>query len=344
MHPLGLPPRIEHGMTATKPRSCHPTALTGRGSLFYSMPTMVVVLTILLASTASAWPPSNSPWTQSDPAGDAAAVIAGVNNVRGANGVGPLQVDPSLMVAAQRHSEYMASVCVPSHTEPGHSQVSDRALAAGYGAGNLFVVRENVAGGTYTPTEVVDSWVASEGHFWAMIRPEDMDIGVGVAWGCGWRYYTLNMGHVLWGVPRPADTTSEPGALGAQPSLPEGSYIFHVVQAGESPWSIAQLYGITDNEVLGWNYLSPGDPIYAGQRLLLLVTPTPTPSQAPAQTTTPSTPTLPPFPRATPTPARSLTPPPRAAGAGADSVAPVLVLLGSLVVLSGIAFSLRRAR
>ncbi len=74
-------------------------------------------------------------------------------------------------------------------------------------------------------------------------------------------------------------------------SPPPGRTITHVVQPGESPWSIAQLYGISDREVMAWNYLSPWDPIYAGQHLLIPVTPTATYAAPPTPTATLPTPT-----------------------------------------------------
>jgi uncharacterized protein YkwD len=116
--------------------------------------------------------------------GDTSELIAAVNDVRNANGVGLLRVDEALMVAAQRHSEYQASICQGTHTEPGCSQVRDPALAAGYGNGNDIVVRENVDEGPQSPEKVVHNWILSPGHFQTLIYPEDTDIGVGVAWGC----------------------------------------------------------------------------------------------------------------------------------------------------------------
>ena len=87
---------------------------------------MLVVL--MLAVTSPAQPVQAA-------ASDGYDLIAAVNTLRQSKGVAPLAVDGSLMGSAQSHTDYQASMGSWTHTGPGGSTPTSRAVAAGYGGG-----------------------------------------------------------------------------------------------------------------------------------------------------------------------------------------------------------------
>ena len=83
--------------------------------------------------------------------------------------------------------------------------------------------------------------------------------------------------------------------------------LIHVVQEGETPWTVAALHGLTLDELLDINGLKRGDIVKPGDELRLWVPePTATPTETPTITPTPVPPTL--TPTATDTPPPTLTP------------------------------------
>jgi LysM repeat protein len=111
-----------------------------------------------------------------------------------------------------------------------------------------------------------------------------------------------------------------PGPIGGagpeMPAISAGTIITHVVQRGDSLYSIANLYGTTVEVLMMVNGIKDPQLIYVGQELIMswgtpppTATPTPEPTQTPTHTSTPtpthtSTPTL----TATPTPEPTQTP------------------------------------
>ena len=75
------------------------------------------------------------PTSSSAQAGDAWQLIAEVNALRAAYGLSPYEVNNALMSAAQKQSDYQASIGTWTHTGAGGSRPYDRAVAAGYGGG-----------------------------------------------------------------------------------------------------------------------------------------------------------------------------------------------------------------
>ena len=102
-----------------------------------------------------------------------------VNVERAAEGLPPLSVDASLASAARAHSEDMGLQDYFSHTGLDGRSPADRIADAGY-AWNY--MGENIAAGQPTPEDVIDSWMASDGHRANILNPNFCDIGVGYAY------------------------------------------------------------------------------------------------------------------------------------------------------------------
>lgn len=102
-------------------------------------------------------------------------VLRLVNNIRSANGLGPLTADSALANAAQDQADYMGANQV-GHDGPGGNKPADRINAAGF-AGSP--VGENVAAGQSTPEQVVASWMNSPGHRANILNPDYTRLGVG---------------------------------------------------------------------------------------------------------------------------------------------------------------------
>jgi LysM repeat protein len=116
-------------------------------------------------------------WAQAQPA-NASQLVYEVNEYRASLGLGRLPTHGALMVAAQRHAEWMARTGTYSHSGEGGSSPTDRAVAAGY-SGYVF---ENVAGSNFSdPSQAVFFWDQSYGHQQTMRRVDATHIGAGHA-------------------------------------------------------------------------------------------------------------------------------------------------------------------
>lgn len=252
-------------------------------------------------------------------AGTAWEVLSVINAYRAANGLDPLIENQYLNIAAQNHVEWMAETGNYSHVGIGGSSSTDRALAAGYGEGASVRVTENWARGPgMTASDVVyESWATSSVHNSQMLTTTYNEFGAGVALdGDGMTVYVVNFGLVISdsAPTQPQEATkdtplpsSTPVPL-IQPVItatpnPDGS-IIHVVQYGQSLWSIIDAYDIPMTDLLTMNSLTEEDVIYEGQQLLIVPAsseveetpetigtpqiPTATPSLAPSATQTPT--------------------------------------------------------
>ncbi len=120
-------------------------------------------------------------------------MVARVNVERANVGVAPLQACPTLMTAAQRHSDDQAASGRMSHTGSNGSTMSQRVQAAGYTGWTALA--ENVAAGQPSVTSVVDAWMNSGGHRANLLSATYKHIGVGRAAGAsGTLYWTQNFG------------------------------------------------------------------------------------------------------------------------------------------------------
>jgi LysM repeat protein len=263
---------------------------------------------------------------QSVPSAD--DVIAEVNALRAENDLPPYEVDLILMVIAQQQAEFMAGRGTITHFGEDGSRPYQRALKAGYAvAGDLTFggfFSENVdAGEDLTPEEVVTGWAGNPADLKTMLSADFEDIGVGVATEDGITYYVVDVGKstglsVSPPVASPAVIfTSRPGTPGTEvapvvtsTALEDGS-VYHIVEADQALWSIAQAYGLTIDELKQINRLS-SDEIFIGQKLLISVMDTPTPTVEVLSTATFGIPTSTATRRVTPTVTSTYTPTPAA--------------------------------
>ena len=242
-------------------------------------------------------------------------VIAAVNELRTGKGLAALEIDGSLMAAAQAQSDYLGSTYgtnFPSwdqgHTGAGGTSARDRAVAAGYPLAAGMNVVENWAGGNNsTPLfDVIYDYWADDAHMSTMITADGVAIGAGVTEGDGYVYYILNVavrygsggsssgGGVASTIPTTAVTAQVAPVRVATP-VGEGR-IIHVVKDLESLWGIAVAYETTIDQIKAVNGLKT-DVIFTGQELVIQAGYTPTPS--PTATLTPRPPTRTPVPQQT---------------------------------------------
>lgn len=229
-------------------------------------------------------------------------VLAEMNAYRASNGLDPLVENQYLNIAAQNHVNWMVLNGIYGHTGEGGSTYTDRALAAGYGEGLAVIVTENWARGHgLTPSGAVyDMWAPSSIHNSQMLTTQYKEFGAGVALGAeGMTVYVVVFGVVIGGsvsAPQPQTTavpsgpTSTPAPLvipliTAEPN--EDGSVIHIVQYGQTLWSIAEGYGIDFEDLLEQNGLTEDSAIYPEQELLIRpasTVPTERTSPTPTQT------------------------------------------------------------
>ncbi len=232
-------------------------------------------------------------------------VLAAVNHLREVNGLPAYQVDPALMQAAQAQADWQAANGTVTHTGEGGTRPKARAAAAGYGNGGAIFVSENIAGGyQMSLDEAVAMWQGDDLHLNTMLGPDYRDAGAGVAANGDTVYYVLLAGYVA-GAQAPAATatpeapaTAVEGGAGTpiQTSTPrpDGSVV-HIVQPGETLWSIAIAYKVSIAQLMSQNGLPANAVLYPGNRLIIHRAGEITPQA----TATPAPPTLTPTPRGT---------------------------------------------
>jgi len=199
--------------------------------------------------------------------GSASDLITTVNALRAAQGLAPYVVDSYLMSFAQAQSNYMASLGTWTHSRPDGTTAFDHGI------------KENVAMGTNMSVEhcvytVWSDWV----HWQTMVGYAGGKVGAGVKEADGNIYYTLNV--------LPEGSSVEEPSQEETPQLPQASptyyssiitstpdddgIIIHIVQYGESLWSIAIAYGVPIDEILRNSGLSPSTTeVFERQQLIV---------------------------------------------------------------------------
>ena len=275
---------------------------------------LISLLGLYLAAPSSVEAQAGTPWE----------VLAEINGYRAANGLAPLVENQSLNIAAQNHVNWMAETGDFGHTGADGSTYTDRALAAGYGDGLSVRVTENWARGHGLTASgaVYDMWAPSAIHNSQMLTNFYKEYGAGVAVDQdGMTVYVVNFGIVVGGSisyeqAQPITTSTGPTITPEafiQPIItatphPDGSVI-HIVQFGQTLWTIAEAYALPLEDLLAQNYLTEDSEIFPNQELLIMpvsvevkqtvsVTPTPeveatatpnptrTPTRVPSQTPT----------------------------------------------------------
>lgn len=226
-------------------------------------------------------------------------LIIAMNTLRVSYGLPALVEDPIVNAVAQSTAETMAVNSMSWHI----GNVRGRLAAAGYGGGGTVWATENfaVSGGGMGIDEIMAVW-ADPDHMRPAVEPAYCNVGAGVATVNGKTYYVLQAAYVagracgssspvVAGTSQPGTSSGAGSGSGLVPQLiipvkiatPDGDgRIYHVVQAGQSFWSIAIAYQITIQDLEVWNNISRNTPLQSGQRLFIpskdtagYVTPTP---------------------------------------------------------------------
>jgi uncharacterized protein YkwD/LysM repeat protein len=271
---------------------------------------------LLLLFAAGGW---NLPAVQASSV-TASDLINEVNAIRTANGLPALIVDPILMYTAQATAETMAAQDLHWHI----GGVRERVIAAGYGNGNAWATENFSMGANKDINDIVYVDWADADHMIPMTNANYVHIGAGVATLNGNTWYVVHAAYPAGGdyVSGETTTTTVSGTADTsnyvQPiitSTPnEDGSVLHPILQGQVLYNIAVAYGVTVNELVTLNRLSPSNPIiYQGNDLLIVPSSSPTISPTASETPIPPTDTLVPTstmppPKPTNTPSTTPTP------------------------------------
>jgi LysM repeat protein len=190
-------------------------------------------------------------------------LITAVNALRASYGLEPYTIDPWIMDYAQQHTQHQADTQTSTHLH------SDGTTSLSVG------LKENVAAGDYgivTIAVVINSIWVDWGHLKTMIGYLSGEAGAGIAVDADDTiYYTLNV--------RPGEEVSETATL----TYPTAAFIplitntpdqngaiYHIVESGETLWSIAVSYGVTTDSIRSMNVMPiDATTVYVGQKLLI---------------------------------------------------------------------------
>ncbi len=227
-------------------------------------------------------------------------LIAAVNSIRTSYGLPALVEDPILDGTAQWTAQYMADNKLTDHI----GNVKGRVAAAGYGNGATIFATENWARfSTATISSIMAVW-SDEAHMIPMTNPLYQNIGAGVADSDIGTVYIVHAAYIAGGYANP---TLLPGSTLAptisqvmkpvitSTPMADGT-IVHIVQSGQTLWSIAVAYNTHIKDLQDLNALGETNTIYVGMKLIIRFAPTatisPTPSITPirpSRTPTPKT-------------------------------------------------------
>jgi LysM repeat protein len=201
-------------------------------------------------------------------------LIIAMNSLRVSNGLPALVEDAIVNAVAQSTAEIMAANLMSWHI----GDVSGRLAAAGYGGGATVWATENFAVGNLSLDQIMVIW-SDASHMIPAVNPAYCHVGAGVAKASNDRTY-----YVLQAAYTSAESCGEyvsPGGVtdgGAvsQWIVPvkiatpdEQGRVYHVVEAGQSFWSIAVAYKITIRDLETWNNLSQDSKLQIGQSLFI---------------------------------------------------------------------------
>lgn len=208
-------------------------------------------------------------------------LIIAMNTLRVSYGLPALIEDPIVNAVAQNTAQIMAANNMSWHI----GDVRGRLAAAGYGNGATVWATENFAVGRAGTgiDQIMAAW-ADPDHMRPAVTPAYCHVGAGIAQASNGRiYYILQAayisGQACGSISSPSGGTAQPGTVpNPVPQLiipvkiatpdAEGK-VYHVVQAGQSFWSIAIAYQITIQDLETWNNVSRNIPLQAGQRLFI---------------------------------------------------------------------------
>lgn len=237
-------------------------------------------------------------------------LIDAVNGVRASYGLPPLTVHSALMQSAQSQADYMAATGQVTHSRPGGITYTQQLISLGFPlAGDLNaggLRSENIlsSGSPLVWNGVPPAWQDSI-HMATMITASYTHIGAGISQGSNGYYYAVDCaaatGSGQMQESAAAALTSAPDSAESAVSQyivpvvvntaqPDGN-VYHVLQYGQTLWSVAIEYGTTIKEIQALNGLGDEPVVWQGQKLLVkrgATQPAP-PTSTPTQ---PATPTL----------------------------------------------------
>ena len=201
-------------------------------------------------------------------------LILAMNTLRVSYGLPPLIEDPIIDAVAQSTAEIMAANNMSWHI----GDVRGRIAAAGYGNGGTVWATENfaVSYGGMGIDEIMAVW-ADPDHMRPAVTPAYCNVGAGVATVNGKTYYILQAAYVSG--QECGSYTSVAGSgvnpvsqliVPVQIATPDADgKTYHVVQSGQSFWSIAVAYQITIRDLEVWNNITRDVPLQSGQKLFI---------------------------------------------------------------------------
>ena len=210
-------------------------------------------------------------------------LINGVNTIRIGKGLPALIVSDIIMSVAQVTAETMAANNMSGHI----GGVRDRIAAAGYGVGDTVWATENFAMGPMSLNDILYNAWGDDLHMKPMADINYCHIGAGVATASdGTVYYIVQAAYTDFGICNQYNSstalagTATTTAIISQYINPvltvtpqsDGS-LLHIVQYGQTAWSIAEAYGVTLEELINYNYyLTEEDSeVYVGQHIYIPV-------------------------------------------------------------------------
>lgn len=217
-------------------------------------------------------------------------LISLINGQRAGYGLGALAVDQALMNCAQSTAQTMANYSMMWHI----GDVSGRVSQFGYNNGGKAYATENFATGPSTIDQISSIW-ADATHQIASSNGKYCHIGAGVAEANGVTYYVIQAAYPATGQgcgysgSASSSGSSAGGTSGGSSSgnaLPvfdmsqviasikiaepdADGKVYHIVQNGQSLWSIASAYGVKIEDVAAWNNIHDVSAISLNQKLLI---------------------------------------------------------------------------
>lgn len=203
-------------------------------------------------------------------------LILAMNTLRVSNGLPALIEDPIINAVAQITAETMAANNMSWHI----GDVRGRLAAAGYGGGATVWATENFAVGNMSIDQIMQVW-ADPDHMRPAVTPAYCHVGAGVAQAASGRYYYILQAAYISGkscgsyVPGTGDGTApvlpvSQLIIPVKVATPDAQgRIYHIVQAGQSFWSIAIAYQVTIHDLEVWNNLSSVNGLVVGQKLFI---------------------------------------------------------------------------
>lgn len=208
-------------------------------------------------------------------------LIIAMNTLRVAYGLPALVEDPIINAVAQSTAATMAANNMSWHI----GDVRGRLAAAGYGGGATVWATENfaVGWGGMGIDEIMAVW-ADPDHMRPAVEAAYCHVGAGIATVNNKTYYVLQAAYISGQAcgsssPSVPAGTIQPGTgsgLVSQLIVPvkiatpdADGRVYHVVQSGQSFWSIAIAYQITIQDIETWNNISRNTPLQSGQRLYI---------------------------------------------------------------------------